>query len=207
MKKLNICLLCLSFLAVSTQLFAQSPRVGVKAGLNASNFFINQDDVDDENLRLGLHAGVFGQMMGEDDAVGLQAELLVSTKGASAVYNAFGASQRVTLNSLYLDIPILLVIKLGDVVDLQGGAYGGFLLGASTSTDGDFGDGYEELDRDNFNSFDYGLAVGLTFNFDVISLGARYNYGLNEVAKSDAAQLFLGDSKNSVGQVFIALNL
>lgn len=207
MKKINICFLCLSLLAINSNLFAQSPRIGVKAGLNASNLFINREDVDDENMRLGLHGGLFAQMMGEDAMVGLQTELLLSTKGASAQYNFLGASGRVNFNSLYLDVPLLLVVKLGDVVDLQAGGYGGFLLGASTSTKGDFGDEYQELDRDNFKKFDYGLTVGAAFNLDIISIGARYNYGLNPIANSDAAKLVLGDSKNSVAQVFIAINL
>ncbi len=207
MKKLNICFLCLAVLAINTHLFAQSPRVGVKAGLNASNLHIDQEDVDDENMRIGLHGGVFAQMMGEDAMVGLQTELLLSTKGSSAKYDFLGVDGRVSFNTLYLDLPVLLVVKLGDVVDLQAGGYGSYLLGASTSTDGDLGEDYQKLDKDNFNSFDYGLAVGATINIDVISIGARYNYGLKSIASSDAAKLLLGDSKNSVAQIFVALNL
>ena len=166
MKKLHVYLLLVTFIVANVAVKAQTPRVGVKGGLNFSNLFI--DDVDDENMRVGLHAGVFGQMMSEGDAIGLQSELLLSTKGASAQYNFLGADGRVSFNSLYLDVPVLLVIKLGDVVDLQGGGYGGFLLGASTSTKGDLGESYQELDKGNFNSFDYGLSVGTTLNFDII---------------------------------------
>lgn len=206
MKKLNICFLCLSFLAMSTQLFAQSPRVGIKAGLNASNLHIDKDDVDDENVRYGINGGLFAQLMGEDAVVGLQTELLLSTKGASAQYDFIGINGRVNFNTLYLDVPVLLVLKLGDVIDLHGGVYGAYLLGASTSTKGDLGEDYKKLDKDNFNSFDYGLAVGATLNFDIISVGARYNYGLQSIAKTTAAKTVLGDSKNSVAQIFVGLN-
>ena len=44
-------------------------------------------------------------------------------------------------------------------------------------------------------------------NFGAAQVGARYNYGLAKIADSDAAELVLGDSKNSVAQLYISLNL
>jgi hypothetical protein len=44
-------------------------------------------------------------------------------------------------------------------------------------------------------------------NFGNFQIGARYNYGLTKLADSDAAELLLGDSKNSVAQLYLALNL
>ena len=42
---------------------------------------------------------------------------------------------------------------------------------------------FRQLDRDNFDNWDYGLVGGVGFNFGDIQLGARYNYGLNEIAR------------------------
>jgi hypothetical protein len=41
-----------------------------------------------------------------------------------------------------------------------------------------------------------------------MQIGARYNYGLNEIARSEGAKRILGsDTKNSVGQIYLAVNL
>lgn len=183
---------------------AQSPRAGIKGGVNFSNLFI--DDVDDENMRIGFHAGFYSQFLNETETFGIQPELLLSTKGAKGTYNSFGLDGEVKFNLMYLDVPLPLVFKVGDQVDIHFGPYISYLLGASTSTEGDLGDGEEELDRDNFHSFDYGLTGGLALNFDVISVGVRYNYGLQQIANSDESEFFLDNSKNANGQIFAAFN-
>ena len=53
---------------------------------------------------------------------------------------------------------------------------------------------------DAFNKFDAGLTAGLSFNFNKVLLGIRYNQGFMNVTKENA-QLLLGDGKNGVGQV------
>jgi hypothetical protein len=40
-----------------------------------------------------------------------------------------------------------------------------------------------------------------------MQVGARYNYGLLKIADDDLSESFIGDSKNSNAQVYIALNL
>jgi hypothetical protein len=54
---------------------------------------------------------------------------------------------------------------------------------------------------------DFGLAAGLALNFNALQLGARYHYGLTEIANTDAADSFLGDAKHSYLQVYAALRL
>ena len=41
-----------------------------------------------------------------------------------------------------------------------------------------------DLDADNFNRFDYGVAGGVGIDLQKVSLGARYTIGLNEIGKS-----------------------
>jgi hypothetical protein len=79
------------------------------------------------------------------------------------------------------------------------------LLSASSEIDGDFDD-YEELDRDDYKAWDYGLSAGVGFNVGAVQIGARYNYGLQKIAGSDSADLALGDSKNSNAQVYVSFN-
>jgi hypothetical protein len=187
---------------VSYGVNAQSTQVGIKGGVNFSNMFI--EDIDDENVRTGFHVGILAKFLGANETVGFQPELLYSTKGSKGQYDIaeLNGEQRFNLN--YIDLPLMLLIRIGDVVDLNLGGYASYLVNSSVSTDGDLGDAYVELDKDDFNSFDYGLVGGLAFNFDVVSIGARYNYGLRKVAADTNAEIFLGDARNSVAQVYIA---
>jgi hypothetical protein len=80
-------------------------------------------------------------------------------------------------------------------------------LVAKISHEVDFGNGADEIDKDNLKPFDYGLSAGFGLNFGNFQVGARYNYGLAKLADSDIAQLVLGDAKNSLAQVYLSLNL
>lgn len=182
---------------------AQSPRMGIKGGLNVSNLYV--DDVDDENARIGFNVGVYGQLL-SSDYFAIQPELLYSTKGASFESDGI-IDQSAKFNLNYLDLPVLAVIKLGRSAEIHLGAYGSYLLGANISYDGDLGTGSEELDRDNFRSYDYGLVGGFGLNFNAVQIGTRYNLGLVKIADGDVAEAIIGDAKNSNAQVYIAFNL
>lgn len=182
--------------------FAQA-RAGVKAGLNVSNLYI--DDLDDENARYGFNVGLFGQVLASE-TFAIQPELLYSTKGSKAFYEGI-VDQSVKYNLNYLDLPVLAVFKLGEAAEIHVGPYASYLLNANISYEGDIASGDDEIDKDNLKSFDYGLVGGFGLNFGAVQVGARYNYGLSKIAKSDAAEIVLGDSKNSVAQLYLSLNL
>jgi Outer membrane protein beta-barrel domain len=188
---------------ISTELLAQM-RAGVKGGLNVSNLYV--DDVDDENARFGFNLGFYGQIL-SSGVFAIQPELLFSTKGSKLEYGGGLFDQTVKYNLSYLDLPVLAVFKLGDAAEIHVGPYVGYLLGASISHDGDLGSGVDEIDKDHLKSFDYGLSGGFGLNFGSLQVGARYNYGLAELADSDAAELLINDAKNSVAQIYLSLNL
>ncbi|MCC5928489.1 MAG: PorT family protein [Cyclobacteriaceae bacterium] len=192
---------CLMVSAVIT-VQAQSPRAGIKGGLNLSNFYI--DDIDDQNMRFGFHAGIYGQLP-ITSFLAIQPEINYSTRGAKLSYSGV-AEQTARFNLNYIDIPVLAVIKLGEFAELHGGVYAGYLLKANIKTEGDFGSGVQNLDTDNFNTFDYGLSGGLGFNFGNMQTGFRYNYGLRRIASSTAANLLLGDAKNSLAQIYVSFS-
>lgn len=193
-------ILCCGVITAEAQ---DSPRMGIKGGLNVSNLYL--DDVTDENPRFGLNLGIYGQIF-SNDAFAIQPELLFSTKGSHDEFDGV-FDGKVKFNMNYLDLPVLAVIKLGESAEIHAGAYASYLLHANVSYEGDLGSGSEDLDRDNFKSFDYGLVGGFGLNFGAVQVGARYNFGLVEIADSDAADLILGDAKNSVGQIYMAFNL
>ncbi|HEX5170174.1 MAG TPA: porin family protein [Cyclobacteriaceae bacterium] len=189
---------------LSSFVAAQSaPRMGIKGGLNLSNLYI--DDVNDENPRIGLNLGIYGQLF-STDVFALQPELLFSTKGSQNEFDGF-PDQTVKFNLNYLDLPVLAVFKLGKSAEIHAGGYASYLLHANVSYEGDLGSGDENLDRDNFRSYDYGLVGGFGLNFGAVQVGARYNYGLVKLAHSDAAKFIIGDAKNSVAQIYMAFDL
>src|SRR5687768_1448547 len=179
-------------------------RAGIKGGLNVSNLIT--DEVTDKNARYGFHAGIYGQLFA-NEGFAIQPELNFSTKG-NKVSTEFGViDQETKFNLSYLDVPILAVFKLGNAAEIHAGAYWAYLVGANIDTDGDLGDGFVDLDRDNFDDWDYGLVGGVGFNLSHVQIGARYNYGLNTIARSSGAKALLGSAKNSVGQIYVAFNL
>ena len=180
-------------------------RAGIKGGLNVSNF-TSGEQISDKNARFGFHAGVFGQLF-VNEGFAIQPELNYSTKGNKTTIEYGVIDQETKFNLQYLDMPVLAVFKLGNAVEIQAGPYWAYLLGANIDTDGDLGDDFVQLDRKNFDNWDYGLAGGIGFNLGNVQLGARYNYGLNKIANSEGAKRILGGAKNSVGQIYLAFNL
>jgi len=200
----GIVLVAALFLSYDVQAQSARPAAGIKGGLNVSNLY-RGENLTDKNARVGFHAGVFGQFA-SSEAFALQAEVNYSTRGTTAVTDGF-IDQETKFRLNYIDVPLLAVFKLGEVIEIHAGAYGAYLLNASIDSDGDLGDSYDNLNKDNFKNFDYGLVGGLGFTFGGTQVGARYNFGLNEIADSRGARMALGSAKNQVGQIYIAFNL
>ena len=202
-KVLSVLVLVSLLGVLSTNTTLAQARAGIKGGLNVSNLYI--DDIHDENARYGFNVGLYGQVL-SSDMFAIQPELLFSTKGSKAFYDGI-VEQTIKYNLNYLDLPVLAVFKLGESAEIHVGPYASYLLNANVSYSGDVANGDDEIDKDHLKSFDYGLVGGFGLNFGQVQVGARYNYGLVKIADSDAAELFLGDSKNSVAQLYVSLNL
>jgi hypothetical protein len=181
---------------------AQSVNYGIKGGLNLSNLYIKAENIDDENPRIGMHLGLFSQIMFAD-AIGIQPEILFSHKGSEASYTGL-IDQTVKFNLNYIDIPVLLVVRPIEVLEIHAGPYLGILVNSKVKYSGLI-EGEDEIDRDHLKTFDYGFAGGVAFNFGNLQTGIRYNMGSQEIADSDLARLLLGDSKNSYLQLYLAI--
>ncbi|MEO5603020.1 MAG: porin family protein [Cyclobacteriaceae bacterium] len=185
---------------------AQFARTGFKGGLNLSNLYAN--DVDDDNARIGWHAGFYGQIFATE-AFAIQPEVNFSTKGTGVTrIDATSASYESKFNLTYIDIPVLAVFKLGEVAEVHAGAYWAYLLGANIRNNKNDPDNlFTTQDRKNFDDWDYGLVGGIGFNLgEGAQLGVRYNYGLNEIAESAGARRLFGNNKNQVAQLYLAFN-
>lgn len=179
-------------------------RAGIKGGLNVSNLYV--DDVNDENARFGFNVGLYAQLF-SSEVFAIQPELLYSTKGTKTTYdNVLMGEGDAKFNLNYLEVPVLAVIKLGGAAELHFGPYWSYLLNANIDVDGDT-DSYDELDRDNFRSWDFGIAGGVGLNFGSTQIGVRYSKGLRKIENSEEAEALLGDAKNSCAQLYIAFSM
>jgi len=177
-------------------------RVGIKGGLNVSNLYVK--DVNDNNARFGFNAGFYGQIL-SSEVFAIQPELLYSTKGSEATYGGI-VNSKVRFNLNYIDLPVLAVFKLGPSAEIHAGVYGSYLVNANIKYSGNVGNGTDQINRDNLNTYDWGWVGGLGLNFGAVQIGARYNYGMVKIANSNSASALLGNSKNSLAQLYIALN-
>ncbi len=183
---------------------AQNFTSGVRGGFNFSTLYV--DDVEDRAVRPGFHVGVYGQNPINDFAA-VQLELLYTTAGNRTTYDGSVLDGTVDFNLNYVQVPLLLDLKVGNILDLHGGMYGSYLINANTSYEGNLFSNYEELDRDDFNKFDYGAVVGFGINIESMQVGVRYNLGLAEIEDSADSRQYIGDSKNVIGQVYLQLGL
>ena len=187
---------------------AYSQEAGIKGGVNFSNLYVT--DVDDENMKVGFNAGIYYNAR-ISDAFAIQPEFLYSLKGAEVVYgsgllNLTQGKHRFNLG--YVDIPLGFNVYPSENFFLQVGPYVSVLMNAKVKRVDADGDRVvvKEFDRDEFNTFDYGLFGGLGFGFDGGgSIGARYSYGLQEIGESGSfTREVTANSKNSVFQIYLA---
>lgn len=203
MKKLSTLLL---FILIIGNVFSQETKLGIKGGLNYS--YIHGSDVKDIDPNFTYHVGAILKI-GFTDFVALQPELLFSIKGTNDdVYD-------VDLN--YLDLPILLKVKLGDVFSIHAGPQLSYLLSVNQKEQSLVE--FEEQIKD----FDLGVAGGLELEMKSgLSVGARYSFSVESIGDDyslESAQTVKGvsatvktnveapDYKNGVVQVFIAFTL
>jgi hypothetical protein len=203
MKRMFAITMILTAILTTMTLTAESQEIssGIKGGLTMSNLYIDGNDIDDENARFGFHAGLFSQIM-YLESFGIQPELLYTSKGTDATYEGL-IDKSVDFDLNYLEIPVLLVLRPLEILEIHAGPYIGLLLQSNVEYSGII-EGQDEIDRDNFNSLDYGIGAGAALNLGNVQAGVRYNFGLQKLADSEIAELLLGDSKNSYGQLYIA---
>lgn len=225
-KQLCACLTMIGFLAIPMTVKAQfdDSRFGIKAGVNLSNFY--QEELGEQNLRAGFHAGIFTELaLGE--SFSLQPELLLTTKGNRISYgegdNLFNDLVDEENNALigdaetnltYIELPILAKFTINEVINLHIGPYFSYLLNASSDVDGTLGDQLDELDRDGFNAWDYGLAAGIGVDLNLVTIGFRYDLGLagvNDDATSAANDFtwdeLINDRKNQALMFYVGVGL
>ncbi|MBA9076213.1 MULTISPECIES: porin family protein [Rufibacter] len=158
--------------------FAQAQdglKLGLKAGVNLSNF---AGDGADADYKFGGHGGLFANF-GISEMVSIQPELLFTMKGAQEKEGDI--TTKVKLN--YIDVPVLAHIN-ADGLFFELGPTLSFNVSSKVTMNDE--DGNEiSGDFDGVNSVDFGYAAGIGYQLqNGISIGLRYNGGLSDIAEN-----------------------
>jgi hypothetical protein len=161
---------------------------GFRVGLNYAKVSGSSDSVQ-YRYKPGLMVAVF-LAPPSTGTIGFRSELLYSKQGFDYT-NPNGVTG--TVSNDYLMIPQMMTINITKFVQLQAGAFAGYLLNTKDSnqpkstTDND----PSKAALDLMNRFDYGAAGGIEIHpFKGLILNVRYNMGFAKLYKeqSDIAQ-------------------
>jgi len=154
--------------------FAQMPRIGVTAGLNASNI----NGTGNKN-KAGLQAGLVADFSVIEN-FSVIPELLFSQRGYSNDLLG-GATSGITLN--YIQLPVNAAYKFGvgngSKVLVFAGPYFGYGISATDAVFGSTG---------VYNRFDFGFNAGAGYEFEKIFFKLQVNPGLINISHSSVVK-------------------
>jgi hypothetical protein len=182
--------------------------IGIRAGLNFANI-THASDLNSSS-QTGYHVGLFFSPPGR--VLASYTELVFSRQGYDAATGETTASTKLD----YLYFQQLMAINITKYVQLQLGAYSGYLLNAKKDSSSNqaaldsAGLGSYGSLLSSFNRFDYGATGGIEIHpIGGLLVGARYNISFNSLYKQ-AFTLQPGSAssptinpKNNVIQVFV----
>ena len=205
-----LCALALFMTASFGMLQAQEEKVttefGVKGGFNMSNLY--QSEADDNNVIYGFNAGVYATLP-ISDFIAIQPEILYTTKGAELDYNNAFVDGNAKFKLNYIEVPLLVRVNITKNFNVHAGGYASYLVSSKVTGDGDINFD-EAVDTDDLNKFDAGIAAGVGVDFNPISVGLRYNYGLTTVGKERTiagTTYTFPDAKNSNLTLYLSYKL
>ncbi len=184
-------LLFSSVLLISLAGYSQKFQLGLKGGVNISNF--SGDDFADtkKNALVGFHAGGFVNYQ-FGNTISVQPEVLFSTQGATLEDRESGKKEDLKLN--YVSIPVMLKAKSNSGFYIETGPV------VSINVSGDDFD--NQSVKDITKGADFSWAVGLGFHSRIgLGIGARYNVGLSKVGDVSGVSWENTNFKNSVVQI------
>ena len=157
----------------------------------------------------GFNAGLYAKFP-IAKGIAIQPEISYTTKGAELVYNNALANGTSKFNVNYVEVPVLLVLNITDNFNVHVGPYAAYMVSGKTETDSNIFTSENQLDTNDFNKFDAGLAGGVGVDLDALNFGVRYNYGLTNIGKErdfGGTSYTFPDAKNSVLSVYVGLRL
>lgn len=184
MKKISLASLVL---LLSTAVFAQGPKFGLKAGINLAT--TTNSEGGNRDFRLGFHAGGLAHIhLSPEWAV--QPEVVFSSQGAK--YTISDGEHNLALN--YVNIPVQLQYMFDNGFRLQTGPQVGFLVDAKDKLNG-VETGF--FTSDDFKKVDFAWSFGLGYlTYSGFGIDGRYNLGISNINDFGTATV-----RNSVFQI------
>lgn len=161
---------------------------GVKGGLNLSNLYTS--DASSSDMIVGFNLGVFNKIP-VSSFLAVQPEFYVTTKGASVSYNNLFADGIAKFNLTYLEVPVLCVVNVTRLLNVQFGPYVAYLVDGKVKNGSNVNlfNFEKNINVNDYNRIDAGVALGAGLEVGTITMGARYNLGMTKVGKTKS---FLG---------------
>lgn len=186
-------LLFIPLLMMSSMIFAQTFQVGIKGGINVSNFVGSSFDNVDKKAIVGFQGGALLSLL-LGDHVALQPEAVFSSQGARVSTINGNEDWRVS----YLNVPVNLKYRFNGGFYLEAGPQVGFKL--SEKVPGGTA-------KDFAKNLDFSVDAGLGFQGKSgLGIGARYAVGISKVGNLDDTE-FNPNFRNGVAQLFIFYTL
>ena len=177
--------MAIASLGVNAQNEAGQISLKPMAGINAATL----TDWDGTSMKIGFVGGVEAEY-GFSEKFSLSAGLLYSMQGTKMDV-VEGVDTKV--NTSYLNIPVLANFYVWKGLAVKAGIQPGILLSAKTKSEVEGNSAEADL-KDNCESLDISIPVGVSYEISNFVIDARYNLGLTNLAKGDGD----GNPKNSV---------
>ena len=184
MKKTISILACLIFTYCS---YAQLSG-GFKGGLSLSGAkYKVYGESGSLDSRTGFHLGGY-LTLPINNTVSIQPELVYTTAGGTYTESDVDYSYEENYNFAYMTVPVMVIVNISRVFNLQAGAQLGFVIsGEWEATEVDTGVTYTYSGdiTDVFKSSDFTANVGFGLNFGKMNASARYCIGLANIYTDD----------------------
>lgn len=184
--------------SLNAQMTDGKPRFGIKAGVNGSSLY-DDANASDKETRIGITAGIFGQIPFAKGKMSLRPELLFTTKGGAYDY-LNGAKPDIKVN--YIELPLSLEYRLLGFVNLHAGGYASLLATGDGKIEGIPG----TLAKADFEDFDFGWHAGAGLDFGGLGLHFRLSRGLQKVG-TQTVDGVVGDLKNAAWALTLSYGL
>lgn len=158
---------------------AQSTHFGIKAGLNASSLNSSPSN-SDMQTKIGFNAGFLAHIHTASELWAIQPEVYYSSEGAKSKSNS---DNKVELG--YINVPVLVQYMFGNGFRIEAGPQVGFLMNAKGKQGGTSTD-----IKGDMKSAVFSIPVGVGYlTSSGLGFDARYNFGISNINKSDAAKV------------------
>lgn len=186
----------IAFMAAGSSLYAQDFSIGPKLGVSQGNIKVSNGEYESGSSKLGYHIGGFVRMGGNSFYV--QPEVLYVNTGGEITKTDGPSEQKFEASFNRLDVPVMLGFKLANILRIQGGPVGSFLINSD----------YEEnflifQSEPEYKKATLGFQAGIGVDIANMIIDLKYEGALSKQAESIAGF----DTDQRQNQLILSLGL